>query len=525
MNYEELSISGFIKEMKDVSYGPHPRKFCFVLGAGASITSGIKSGQELVDIWEKELHERNSAAHNEWKSKNGITTDNPYSFYSQYYERRFNRQPIDGYNYLEKMMEHAKPNAGYVMLAYLLENTPHNVVITTNFDHLVEDAVGYYSNTIPLVIGHEALAHYITGKITRPTIVKIHRDLLFDPKNKTNELEALHDSWKNALDILFENYHPVFIGYAGNDNSLMDYLIDNSPKFLHNEWCFPYWMLYKTDKLNGKTLRFLQQAGGYYIRHSGFDESLYLMGAAFDYKIPSEENFINDARKRFQDLSNSIDKFTEKLSDHKDEASNESENLTEAIYQITDQSEMQRIYREATTLHKEKKYEEALLLKKQLTRLAPENALYHYSLSDTLNKMGEYEKSFDEAKKAADLDPRFALYHYGKANALYGMEKYEEALAAAQKAVDLAPEDAFYHYILCRVLEKLRNYNRALDEIRKATELKPNDAFYHYYLGEFFDDMEQYQIAAAEKQLAVELMPEDETYRKSLAYTLSKLEN
>ncbi len=286
MSFEELSISGFIKEMKDVSYGTHPRKFCFVLGAGASITSGIKSGQELVDIWEKELLERNGTAHSNWKSENGITEENQYSFYSQYYERRFNRQPIDGYNYLEKLMEHAKPNAGYVMLAYLLTKTPHNVVITTNFDHLVEDAVSYYSQVLPLVIGHEALAHYITGHVTRPTIVKIHRDLLFDPKNKTNELEVLHDNWKNALNVIFTNYHPIFIGYAGNDNSLMDYLIENGQKFLQNEWCFPYWMLYKTDRLNGKTLNFLQEAGGYWIRHSGFDESLYLMGAASDYKIP-----------------------------------------------------------------------------------------------------------------------------------------------------------------------------------------------------------------------------------------------
>lgn len=50
MSYEELSINGFIQEIKDVSDGHHPRKFCFVLGAGASISSGIKSGQELVDI-------------------------------------------------------------------------------------------------------------------------------------------------------------------------------------------------------------------------------------------------------------------------------------------------------------------------------------------------------------------------------------------------------------------------------------------------------------------------------------------
>ena len=203
MSSEELSLSGFIKEMKDVSYGTHPRKLCFVLGAGASRTSGIKSGRELVDIWEAELLERNKAEHEKWKAELEITEENKYSFYSRYYERRFSRLPMDGYNFLERLMEHAKPSTGYVMLAYLLSKTSHNVVITTNFDHLIEDAVNYYAQTIPLVIGHEALAHYITTAITRPTIIKIHRDLLLDPKNRTNEVEQLHESWTEALDKVF----------------------------------------------------------------------------------------------------------------------------------------------------------------------------------------------------------------------------------------------------------------------------------------------------------------------------------
>lgn len=239
MNYEELTLSGFVKEMKEVSSGPHPRKFCFVLGAGASKTSGIKSGQELVNIWEEDLLERNRKAHLEWKEQLGINDNNKYEFYSQYYERRF-KNIIDGYNYLEKLMESAKPSIGYVMLSYILTHTEHNVVITTNFDHLLEDAVNYYENTIPLVIGHESLAHYITKQINRPMIIKIHRDLLLDPKNRTSELDTLHENWKKALNVVFSEYYPIFIGYAGNDHSLMDYLTKNSGIFSDEKGIFPY---------------------------------------------------------------------------------------------------------------------------------------------------------------------------------------------------------------------------------------------------------------------------------------------
>lgn len=205
MRYENLSLTAFVSEVKEVSNGPYTRKFCFILGAGASISSGIKSGQELVTIWDKELFERNGEEHLKWK---------------------------------------------------------HNVVITTNFDHLMEDAVNYYAHTIPMVIGHEFLASYVTRQIARPTIIKIHRDLLFDPKNRTEELEELHDNWKKTLSEVFSDYHPVFIGYAGNDNSLMNFLLENSEKFLEGEWKYPYWMIYYKEAVGGKVLEFLESTEG-----------------------------------------------------------------------------------------------------------------------------------------------------------------------------------------------------------------------------------------------------------------------
>ena len=271
MSYEELSINGFIQEIQDVSDGHHPRKFCFVLGAGASISSGIKSGQELVDIWDDKLRIRNKSSYLKWRSEYGITDENKYSFYSQYYEHYFKRHPKDGYNFLEKLMENAIPSAGYVILSYLLSQTKNNVVITTNFDHLTEDAINYYTQTMPMVIGHESLSHYISKPINRPTVIKIHRDLLFDPANTVNEVDKLHDNWKKALNTILSEYHPIFIGYAGNDNSLMDFLIEQGEAFADNRLCCPYWMLYGDGTPDGKVHDFLEKSNGYFIQHNVFN--------------------------------------------------------------------------------------------------------------------------------------------------------------------------------------------------------------------------------------------------------------
>ena len=530
MSYEELSLNGFINEMKQVSSGPHSRKFCFVLGAGASKTSGIKSGQELVNIWDKELLERNKEEHLKWRNKLGITDANKSSFYSQYYERRFRRNPADGFNYLEKLMEHAKPSIGYVMLSYLLTQTNNNVVITTNFDHLAEDAVNYYSQTIPLIIGHESLSHYISRQVNRPTIVKIHRDLLFDPKNRTEELEKLHDNWEKALDTIFSEYHPIFIGYAGNDKSLMNFLNENSEKFLNDTWKFPYWMIYKSDTMAEAVQEFIEKADGYLIKHDGFDKVLYLLGATFDYKLPSKEVFLSDAERRFQMLTNSIDDFTEKSIAKKETAQGEdsldeteTEEINQAIQQVTDQAELQSMYREAVILNNDHNYEEALKLKKRLVELAPENALYHYSLSVTLYQLKRYEEALEASRKALEAEPYNQEYISFRGVILHEMKRYEEAVQAARKALEFDPDNARYLNNMGIALHEMGCYEEALEASRRALELDPDNARYYSCIGVALYQLKRYEEALEASRKALEFDPDTAIYHYNLSMTLYKM--
>lgn len=518
MNYEELTLSGFVKEMKEVSSGPRQRKFCFVLGAGASKSSGIKSGQELVNIWEKDLLERNGKTHLEWKKQLGINDENKYEFYSQYYERRF-REAIDGYNYLEKLMEAAKPSIGYVMLSYILTHTKHNVVITTNFDHLLEDAVNYYENITPLVIGHESLAHYITKQINRPMIIKIHRDLLLDPKNRTSELNILHKNWKEALDTIFSEYYPIFIGYAGNDHSLMDYLIQNSDIFSDGNKMFPYWMIYKEDKMSGKVLEFLNKSSGYLIKHNGFDDVLYLLGDIFDYKLPTKEDFISDAEKRFKMLSDSIDTFTELSSTSKkmnqedddtiDSNTYEAPEVKQAIENITSQAELQRLFREAVIFVDKGEYEEAEERFHQLIEKDPENPRYYAWLGIVLHEMGLYKESLKETKRALELDPDNAAYHDSLGATLHEMGYYEEALKETKRAQNLDPENAAYHNNMGVTLHEMGLYMAAKKEKQRALDLDSDNAVYHYSLGVTLHEMGRYEEAMKEKQRALDLDAEN----------------
>ncbi len=494
MSLEKLTQAGLIHEFEDVSEGPHSSKFCFVLGAGASRMSGIKTGQELVDIWEKEMLERNEQAFLSWKEKNGITESDKYSYYSQYYEERYKKRPMDGLNFLEKMMEHVNPNVGYVVLAHLLAKTEHNVVITTNFDHLLEDALNYYEKALPLVVGHESLAHYITKQITRPTIIKIHRDLLFDPKNTVKDVGVLHEAWEKALDMIFSEFHPIFIGYAGNDRSLMDYLIKNREKFNSGEWKFPYWTLYESDVVpEGPVKEFLEGVDGYYINCNGFDELMCLMGAEVGYRMPEEEQFLEDTRMRYHKLLEAFESFVfpQNSADKQEEMSAE-ENVSDeqkavgaAVQQITSGTE----YMRAVKLHNEGKYEDAVAVEQELIRQEPKNVRYYRILWLTLYAMGKYSEAEKAARQALELEPGSADIHIDLSVALRDKGEMDKAVEAAGKAIQLDPRNARCYASLGRTLCQMGRYPEAKENLETAIKLAPDKDYYREDLEQVLDKL------------------------------------
>ena len=557
MSYNKLSLEGLLNEIKKVSIGAHQRKFCFILGAGASITSGIPSGQALIDKWDKELEERNSEEYLTWKEQLDINDENKYMFYSNYFEKLF-RESTDGYNELEKIMEHAIPRIGYFMLAHILSSTSHNIVITTNFDHLLEQAIENFTSTLPLVIGHENLAHYITTPIFRPTIIKIHHDLLFDPQNKEEELEELHENWQKALDIIFSEYNPIFIGYAGNDNTLMDFLTQNSRKFSDHKWMLPYWMIYETEKLDSRIKTFISKANGYLIWHKGFDDVFFQLGAKFDIAIPSKKDFLDNAAKRYQLLEESIKEYT-KISSENYKIITKINNDAEVIESVENDTNSLDLYSQAVLLYNTGKYQKAVPLFKQLTEQKPQSALYHNYFSNTLYLLSNYEDAMIEAKKAielqsgsaryhhslsiclhmlecykdalieeqkaSDLDPKSAQYHDGIALNLYHLECYEDALVEIQKAIKLEPHNALYHYRISTILSALERYKDALIEAEKAIKLESNNALYHYNVSTILFVLERYKDALMEAQKALELEPNNKIYHNTFQNYLKYVES
>ena len=227
-------------------------RFCFILGSGASRNSGIKTGLDMIGEWREELRknyggdmdsirraaERLHYAPEDWEPifRDDYQPDSKHYFVM--YDLMFARTVRAGYDFMEKAMAKAKPSIGYYCLASILSSPQNrsNLVITTNFDTLTEDALFFFSGKHPLVLGHERMASFLRSDTDRPIVAKIHRDMLLEPMSRQEEMKKLKEEWSKALRNVLPNCIPIVIGYAGGDNTLMDLLKDESLKCRKLYW-------------------------------------------------------------------------------------------------------------------------------------------------------------------------------------------------------------------------------------------------------------------------------------------------
>jgi protein O-mannosyl-transferase len=126
-----ITIDGFLQAFQDQDRDRPNRPFCFILGAGASKSSGIRTGGELARKFLEDIYQRKNFDEQvpleRWATAenlgiHGFDLGRVADYYPQLYEYRFEVSDT-GYAFLEKEMEGREPSYGYSVLAWILANT------------------------------------------------------------------------------------------------------------------------------------------------------------------------------------------------------------------------------------------------------------------------------------------------------------------------------------------------------------------------------------------------------------------
>lgn len=414
-----ISSKDFINIIKGIHETSHvaDRRFCFILGAGASRNSNIPTGFELARRWFEEIKERMSFhGFNLWVRENEIDENNLGSKYGEIYLTRFENDKQSAFDFLYEAMRDASPSIGYAILAQILANTKNNVVITTNFDSLVEGSLYYYSSKKPLVCGHESLSNYARPSSDRPLIIKVHRDLFYNPFSEPNQINVISDSWRRPLRRVLDQYIPIVIGYAGNDGSLMNYLTEAElpDKFF---WC------YRRDSEPDKKVKELLSLheDACLVEIDGFDEVMYELMQIFELDLL--EGII---KKRFEiDINKLTIQYTEiskRLGHAKTIAANS--DMVEHFLQDTNPAPSVYIYLTALV---SKNIDKLPFINQALGRFPNEPLLLTLKAQELLSQ-NEFEKAEEVYKLAFDYGRDYPIVINNYANFL---EEYKKDFAVA----------------------------------------------------------------------------------------------
>lgn len=259
--------------------------YALFLGSGASWYSGVKTADEMVGMWRNRMYVRSKKkkkytdwlAGTDWYDK-----DWEYSYLFEYlYDTPSQRRDC-----IEEMLDGAHPSWGYVYLASMLQAQIFNAVITTNFDDLVNEACYLYTDGVrPILFAHDSEVVNLRLTMSRPKIIKLHGDFLFDSilKNTESETKRLTENMEVKLAQLSQEYGLVVVGYGGRDDSVMDIL----ERLVSDKQCFKhgiYWCLLSGTKPRDRVAKLLKNNRVYAVDIGGFDE---LMAMIHDETVPN----------------------------------------------------------------------------------------------------------------------------------------------------------------------------------------------------------------------------------------------
>ena len=230
-----LTFDEFLRSLKQNIDTPHS----LLIGAGASVESGVPSASDCIWGWKQEIFLSQNPAlvgvYNNTKSDSVRTviqkwldnqniypakgSEEEYSFYA---EKSF---PIadDRRKYFQHLVSGCEPSLGYHLISMLAQIGIIKSVWTTNFDGLMVKCAHKYTPLTPIEISTDVADRVYRGDVDNELLcIELHGDYKYGAlKNTAEELDTQNDIFISALMHELTNRDLIVIGYSGRDKSLM----------------------------------------------------------------------------------------------------------------------------------------------------------------------------------------------------------------------------------------------------------------------------------------------------------------
>lgn len=478
------SYNDFIWSLVNI-YKDEKRKLVFILGSGASLSSGIPIGSQMARDWIEELKKRfgnikytpigtkldtlcKSCGLEKRANEDSIDFINRNAglFYADLYSMLYDVDPKSGFNYINKSMNDARPKAGYAVLAHLLANKLFSAVVTTNFDTLLEESVYSYTSSRPLVLGHESLADFADLEMKRPLILKVHGDRFLEPKSTVESLKLLPDSWIAPLRSVFDKANVVVIGYGGNDAGLMKFLTDPS---IYKNSAFKcekfFWCTLNDEIQNSGIKEAIDKNNGDLVTIKGFDELMV--------------DLTNQIGVNLQEIYNEL-QVKQKLIE------SSMEQLKSQMCPKLTEDEISELHKKGVTARKDEKWVDGLECWNKILESNEQDHVALYQRAFVYGKLGDTRKALDDLNKAIVIYKDESRYFFNRGNKFRDLEEYQRAVDDFTACLEFKNEkdsdinDSYAARAFC--LTKLGRLDEAEADLKQFESRTGNKHLYHYLL-------------------------------------------
>lgn len=377
------------------------------------------------------------------------------SLYGLWFEK-YSGNPRNRQLLIEEIIEEIEPNGSYALFAYLMQTGYIQNVFTTNFDDLLNDALINFLGHKAKVYSHNDSALFIRFDNRKGNIIKLHGDFLYENiKNTLRETSSLSSNMESKFSEVLKTHDIIVVGYRGCDKSIMDVLSK-----VHKQHTFSvYWCDLDENQLHWRVIDFLNNCDdSHFIRIRNFDDFVF--------------ELFNSTREKIQiGLS---EKAKLKENDMYQYLTNFYKNRYKRSHKICSE-----ILARPKSV---KKGKEILSIIKQSRRSVDELVRYYRLLADfnpnvdwIWNNLGifylrssNYSDALHCFKKGIDINSTNPLLSYNLGVLFHDTEKLNDAQRAFKKATLLNPSFSESFNNLAATYNSQREYSKALIAINRA---------------------------------------------------------